>query len=232
MDVAGVDGCPGGWLVAIATTGQSLRLQSVLFASTFKHVLDKSKHCDAIGIDIPIGLSERNRRRPDIEARRVLSPLRHSSVFPAPLRQVLVASSYRDACDISQRFHVERKMISKQTYAIMRKINEVDDSMTPQLQERVREVHPEVCFWAINGRQPLDDHKSTSAGEQQRRMLLATVFANDPADFDLPVGAAQDDFLDACAAAWTASRIATGTEERLPDDPDVDKQDLRMEIVY
>ncbi|MCH7697944.1 MAG: DUF429 domain-containing protein [Chloroflexi bacterium] len=232
MDVAGVDGCPAGWLVAIATVGQSLRLQNVLVVPTFEQVLNRTEHCEAIGVDMPIGLSERDRRRPDVEARRVLRPLRHGSVFPSPLRQVLFATDYREACEISQRFHIEKKKISKQTYALMRKIREVDDSMTPQLQERVREVHPEVCFGAINDHQPLDDHKSTSTGEQQRRMLLASVFANDPAEFDVPVGAAQDDLYDACVAAWTAGRIAYETAQHLPDEPERDARGLRMEIVY
>ena len=231
MEVAGVDGCPNGWLVVIAVT-EPLRVFSVRVVADFDRILRQTQHCDAVGIDIPIGLSERDRRKPDIEARRVLSPLRHHSVFPSPLRQVLVATSYREACDISQHFHVEEKKISKQTHALMPKIKEVAALMTPQLQDRVREVHPEICFWALNDHQPLDDHKSTSGGEQQRRMLLASVFANDPSEFDVPVGAAQDDLYDACAAAWTASRIATGTEERLPPDPDLDSTGLRMEIVY
>ena len=232
MDVAGVDGCPGGWLVVIAAADQSLRLQTILVAPTFEQVLNRTKGCEAIGVDIPIGLSERDRRRPDVEARRVLRPLRHSSVFPSPLRQVLIATSYREACEISQRFHVEKKKISKQTYALMRKIKEVDDLMTPALQNRVHEVHPEVCFWALNGHQPLSDYKRSPAGEQQRRELLARVFANDPAEFDVPISAAQDDIYDACAAAWTANRIARGTQERLPDHPDIDTRGLRMEIVY
>ena len=232
MDVAGVDGCPGGWIVVWAQAGSPHRFLSAFVTASFAEVLERTKGCDAIGVDIPVGLSERDRRKPDIEARRVLRPLRHNSVFPAPLRQVLIATSYREACDISQRFHVEQKMISKQTYALIPKIKEVDDVMTPQLQERVREVHPEVCFWALNRHQPLEDHKRSPAGEQQRRELVAGVFANDLANFDVPRGAALDDLYDACAAAWTAGRIAYGTAERFPPDPDLDSTGLRMEIVY
>ena len=77
--------------------------------------------------------------------------------------------------------------------------------------------------------------KTTSGpqpGEQQRRELVAGVFANDLANFDVPRGAALDDVYDACAAAWTAGRIASRTAERLPPDPDLDSTGLRMEIVY
>ena len=44
--------------------------------------------------------------------------------------------------------------------------------------------------------------------------------------------AAADDFLDACATAWTANRLATGRAERLPADPATDPRGLRMEIVF
>ena len=45
------------------------------------------------------------------------------------------------------------KSLSAQAHAICTKIAEVDQLllMSPALRHRVREVHPEVCFWAING---------------------------------------------------------------------------------
>ena len=43
---------------------------------------------------------------------------------------------------------------------------------------------------------------------------------------------AQDDLYDACAAAWTAGRIAYKTAQHLPDKPEFDARGLRMEIVY
>ncbi len=44
--------------------------------------------------------------------------------------------------------------------------------------------------------------------------------------------AAPDDLLDACAAAWTAGRVAKGAAERLPETPPTDARGLRMEIVF
>ena len=36
----------------------------------------------------------------------------------------------------------------------------------------VREVHPEVCFWALNNRQPMADSKKTKDGIKQRLDVL------------------------------------------------------------
>ena len=46
-----------------------------------------------------------------------------------------------------------------------------------------------------------------------------------------PGEAGEDDFLDACACAWTARRVLTGEAVRFPDgDPPTDPRGLRMEI--
>jgi predicted RNase H-like nuclease len=232
MEVAGVDGCPKGWLVVWADAGTFLRLLSVRVGPDFADVLQRTNQCAAVGIDIPIGLSDDGRRRPDVEARKVLSPLRHNSVFPAPIRPVLAATSYREACDISAKAHSEGKKISKQTYFMTLRIRDVDHHIDAAVQNRVVEVHPEVCFWALNGRRPLDHYKRTCEGEGERLALLSAVFADDLAATELPIGAGRDDLLDACAAAWTAARYARGEHGTLPDDPQVDARGLRMEMVY
>jgi predicted RNase H-like nuclease len=76
---------------------------------------------------MPIGLPERGPRACDLEARRLLGPGRASSVFPAPIRPVLVATSYDDACQI--RLQVEGKKLSRQAWVIVPKIREVDDML-------------------------------------------------------------------------------------------------------
>lgn len=42
---------------------------------------------------------------------------------------------------------VQGKSLSRQAFEIISKIREVDDLMTPELQTRVFEVHPELSFW-------------------------------------------------------------------------------------
>ena len=234
MEVAGVDGCERGWLVVRAETGERLRVTDVRVEPTFAGVLEGTRECAAVGIDIPIGLSEDGRREPDAAARRVLSPLRHNSVFPAPVRPALIATSYRDACDISAAVRPDGKRLWKQSYYLGKKIFEVDRTMSaePSEQQRIIEVHPEVCFWALNGHAPLAHYKKTHEGEYERLELLSSVYDETPSFDDLPAGAGRDDLIDACAAAWTAARRARGEAQTLPDEPPVDSHGLRMEIVY
>src|SRR5713226_195819 len=55
--LAGVDGCPAGWLVAFArSTGREVRLRIV---PRFADVLDAPEKAAVIAIDIPIGLPGR-----------------------------------------------------------------------------------------------------------------------------------------------------------------------------
>lgn len=232
MQVAGVDGCRGGWLVVRAEASGRLRLLDLSIAPTFEDVVASTQHCAAVAVDIPIGLSDDGRRQPDIAARQILRPRRHSSVFPAPIRPVLAATDYAEACAISASARPDGKRISKQTYAILPKIRQADDVMTPELQERIVEVHPEVCFWKLNGERPMERPKRTSEGAQARRLLLSEAFAAPLASVTIPQGAALDDLHDACAAVWTAGRVADGTAKRLPPAPPRDSRGLRTEIVY
>ena len=234
MQVAGVDGCDRGWLIVQAEQRMRLELADVNIQPAFAEVLRRTGNCDAVGIDIPIGLSDDGRRAPDIAARQVLRPLRHGSVFPAPIRPVLSATSYREACTISAAARPDGKMVSKQTYYLTRKIAEVDRIMSADLsqQERVVEVHPEVCFWKLNGEQPIAHPKKTVDGANERLRLLSDAFEDDLASVAVPRGAGREDLYDACAAAWTASRVAYGSAARLPADPPIDAFGLRMEIVY
>ena len=99
------------------------------------------------------------------------------SVFPAPVRSVLAASSWEDACARSRASAPGGKAISKQTYFILPKIREVDDFLRarPELREVVREVHPEVCFCELAGR-PMDYPKKKQEGRDERRQALGRNF--------------------------------------------------------
>src|ERR1019366_2125628 len=106
------------------------------------------------------------------------------------------------------------KGLSKQAWGIARKIKQVDDAMTPECQQWAFEVHPEVCFWALNQQRPMIHNKKKEAGFNERLDLLSPIFpkigqhlANRPPR----VGA--DDLLDAAAAAWTALRRFRRSDE-------------------
>jgi predicted RNase H-like nuclease len=182
-------------------------------------------------IDIPIGLSDGPKPREcDLAARKLIGQ-RASSVFPAPIRPCLCADDYETACKIS--FEHTGKKLSKQSFALLKKIRQVDDLMTPALQCRVREIHPEVSFWALNGKQPMAQNKKTVPGQARRYELLQqllddmdTILAQAPR-----WGYAADDALDALAAAWTAGQVVMGKAKALPEQPDLDSKGLSMEIL-
>ena len=129
-------------------------------------------------------------------------------------------------------------MVSKQCFHIFPKIREADALITPELQTRIVECHPEGAFWAMNGKQPLTEPKKLKSrghppGLALRRALLER--AGYPAAFLAArrfkiSHAGEDDFLDACACAWTARRVLRGEAHRFPDEPRIDPRGLRMEI--
>jgi predicted RNase H-like nuclease len=173
-----------------------------------------------VAIDIPIGLAEHGARACDIEARARLGP-RRSSVFPAPVRAVLGAATWTDANATARA--VDGRGLPRQVFNLLAKIAEVDARISPALQSRIVEAHPELCFASMSGA-PLAFAKRTPAGQHDRMALVRAPI--------LPVaGAARDDVLDAHALLWTARRVARGVEARLGDGSR-DRRGLRMEIVY
>src|SRR5262249_47805591 len=149
---------------------------------SFRELLESYPDAASIGVDVPIGLDDQPRAC-DVEARRLLGPGRASSVFRPPSRTALGAylldegrlllPDYRTACALN--LQACGVMLSKQAYGILPKIAEVDAAMTPDLQEQVIEVHPEVAFWAL-ANHPMRHNKKSAEGFAERRTLLATAF--------------------------------------------------------
>jgi predicted RNase H-like nuclease len=228
--VAGVDGCRKGWVVVVREPGGGLpevrieaRLDAVLHDPSFSFV----------AIDIPIGLLDAavpGGRECDRLARAYLSP-RGSSVFSAPIRGCLDASGHADASERSRRSSDHRRGITVQCWGITPKIAEVDRLITPALQTRVVEVHPEVSFASMNGDRPLVHGKKTREGREERAALLAAQWNRDvrPLAFGRQSGVKPDDVLDAMAAAWTAERVLRRAEQRFSA-PVTEGRGLRMEI--
>ena len=192
-----------------------------------------AKRAAVSAVDIPIGLTDAGPRRCDQLARAMLSPHRAASVFSAPLRPMLEAATRAEAGEIRRR--IEGKSVSAQAWNICPRIREMDRLITPRLQRRVVEVHPEVSFAAWSG-EPMHDPKKTKSGRAVRAALIDGMFG--PAAREAArrrhwvrdVG--HDDLHDAFAALWTAERIWRGEAKRLPESPEYDARGLRMEIVY
>jgi predicted RNase H-like nuclease len=232
--IAGADGCRSGWVCVVRdlATGS---IDSGLYTMA-KALLSQQPTPVILAVDIPIGLSDSQPRACDGSARQVLGRPRASSVFPAPLRAVLKAATWEEAAQT--RRERSSKGITKQAWGIVKKVGEMDTLLTgtPRLQEQVREVHPEVSFWAWNSGRGMRFNKKTAAGRSERRVLVDAHFG--PSAFDTvrqkyPVkDVGNDDILDAFAALWTAERIFHGQARTLPDTPSWDAMGLRMEIVY
>lgn len=236
--IAGVDGCRGGWLVVLRTVDGDAEPRARI-VPTFADVLALPEAPRIIALDMPIGLPARSGiggRAADIAARSRLGA-RRSSVFAVPARAAVMARDYRDACAIAHAHSDPPRKLSKQTFNLFPKMREVDALMTPALQDRVVECHPETAFWAMNGEAPLDAPKKVKSrphppGLGERRKLLATT-GLPPPFLQTRFRAAEagpDDLLDACACAWTARRVLSGTAHRFPDTPPRDQRGLRQEI--
>ena len=171
---------------------------------------------DGIAIDIPIGLPDDGRRRAADEQARTLNGRRASSVFYAPARSALLLEPFAAANAESVR--LTGLGISQQVYALRTKILEVEDWL-PGSPVPAWEVHPEVSFAVANGA-PLAHAKSTWAGAEERRRILAVQRLAVEGALE-PGGryAAVDDVLDAAIAAWSARRLVRGEGISVPDPP-------------
>ncbi len=218
---AGVDGCRGGWIAAMAFDMDREALKTRVHL--FKSIADVCDwHADygsvVVGIDVPIGLPELVGLRPcDREARKRLGP-RWMSVFEVPDRELFghdfetareIVYARRGA-DPGRKFTV----LTQQAIAMMPRIAEVDHiiSREPELEHSLIEVHPEVSFRELS-RRALPP-KRTPEGAGVRLELLRAQFP----DIDAQLTASRwpktkvalDDILDAYVVLWSALRFTRG----------------------
>ncbi len=227
--VAGVDGCRAGWLVVSLTLAEPGAWHIRLYRH-FADLLVATPLLQVIAVDMPIGLLDLptpGGRQCDQQARRLLGR-KASSIFSPPSRLSLAATDYDE---------VRGQGVSRQSFGILPKIREIDQLMTPTLQQRVYEAHPELAFCGLAGR-PLQHSKKTAAGYAERLCLLSAlpVFqgvcnAEHSAGFPR-TQVAPDDVLDAAILSWVAYGIARRQVRRVPSVPPLDARGLRMEICF
>jgi predicted RNase H-like nuclease len=231
--VAGVDGCPGGW-ICVARDTETGEISANLFG-TAADLVSQRPCPEVIAIDIPIGLTDAGQRLCDRQARGLLGGTRQRSVFPSPIRPALHAANRSAASEITLK--ADGRKVGAQSWGIYPKVRELDTilSATPTLQLRVREVHPELCFWAWNGGVAMAHKKKSRAGRAERRRFIDARYglaADEVRDNYLVKDVGHDDINDAFAALWTAERILAGTALVLPNPAPVDAVGLRMEMWY
>jgi predicted RNase H-like nuclease len=170
--VAGVDGAKANWFMVWRDAGGKV---SSACARTPEDLCEVFALADVIAVDVPIGLTESGPRYCDREARKALGALRASSVFPAPIRPVLSANTREGASLVQKR--IDGRGISAQGWGIVPKICQWDSYLRANLEiaRRIYEVHPEVCFWALNASRPMQYRKKCEEGRRERRELLERV---------------------------------------------------------
>jgi predicted RNase H-like nuclease len=227
MFVAGVDGCRAGW-IAFKVELPSL-VTSVEVVDLPSWVKNRPSDLACLGIDMPIGLLD-GPRACDLAARKLLKRPRGSSVFPAPCRAALHAATYEEASAINRQR--TGRGLSQQAWGIAPKIRQVDDAITPERQQWAFEVHPEVCFWALNRQRSMAHNKKTEEGAAERIAVLRAVFPDIERHLaNRPPRVGADDLLDAAVAAWTALRRHRG-EAKCVCPAERDEKGLETTIWY
>jgi predicted RNase H-like nuclease len=236
----GIDGCHAGWIVV--SCDSDLCFKSC-WVKSIQETIDYIRGATLTLIDIPIGLKDGKqpgnfgRRACDVKAREILGK-RAFSVFPAPQREALKAETWEEANSINKK--ICGRGLSKQTGGIMKKIAGVDFILISDmsLQSRLRETHPEVCFWSLNNRQIMKHPKKPEQGLDERLGVLARLSQN-ANEFYKRIRSQHkvkdvrsDDIVDAMAAALTASLSDRYGIQTLPQTPEIDSHGLRMEIVF
>ena len=235
--VAGADAYPEGWVVALWHTSAARGRHRTVPDLSALLTLDESP--SVLGLDMIVGLPDRavpGGRPCDRAARQLLGRTRGTSVFSPPAHAVLGAGTYDEAQRRNRASSPDAPGLSKQTYHLLPRLRAVAHHLTPDRQASVREVHPELSFYAMNDDTPLAESKHTDAGQRARLDLLTQHgFSEDAViaslDADGTVGI--DDVLDAHAACWSARRLYRGTAERCPPvetDAPRNARGLRMEI--
>lgn len=232
QSVLGLDGCKSGWVGVFLDASGEAEPQVRLFP-TITDALTTPEHPAIIAIDIPIGFED-TPGGPGRECERLVRTLlkgRASSVFSSPLRAALAGTDRAKAMALNRAGGGPG--LSAQSFALFKKLREVDAVITPQMSDRVFETHPEAGFVVLNGA-PLVHAKKTAEGRAERLALLVThgvpAFLLDPHPF-AKTRCAPDDVLDAAMCALTARRILDGKAISLPASPPLDGRGLPMRIV-
>lgn len=226
--IAGVDGVSRGWVVVFCD--DYLRDMRACF---IKQLIELPHNLQVVAVDIPIGLPESGDREADRLARQTLGEPRRRSVFPCPVRSVLGARTWEEACTRNER--ADGRRLSKQTFGILRKIEEADKLVRsePWARRIFHEVHPELSFAKWSGR-PMVYRKKHQVGREERERLIAGVFGRSAFGTarEMVRGnhVAAHDLADAFAAVWSASRIIRNEAEQFPRECSIDPKGVPMRI--
>ena len=233
--IASVDGYNGGWIIATAEGWQCGEPPRLIARQDFASVVKETEECKILVVDMPIGSpSGAKCRACDLDARKALGNSGQTRLFLCPHRKSLGAGS-------PVEFQASIKELTGKgaglpVWGIVARIKEVDSVMTPELQFRVMEFHPELAWRRLADGGLASKH--SAHGLLQRINLLNKHKSNwlvglDTAD--LPSKVKLDDVLDSIVGLSVAHGIAEDPsyKNRFPKlDAPRDERGLRMEIWF
>lgn len=168
MELAGIDGCPHGWIM-VKSMAENYTYH---IYEHFSEIIRDHPNLHRILVDMPIGLSTRDHRRNiDQQLRKNLDG-RKSTVFNAPCRAAVYAKNPEQAKKENQI--VEGKSLSIQSLSLCQKIREIDRYLSSgKADVDVFESHPEFCFKHLNTDcKVIDQSKHTLVGRHMRLEIL------------------------------------------------------------
>ncbi len=232
--LVGIDGCRAGWLW-VSAEGESFRAGILpelrQWPASGDAAIAGGGPLRQVAVDMPIGLPEAGARSCDRQARALLGHPRGTSVFPAPIRPMLAATSHAEACAIGRSR--DGRGLTIQAWNLLPRIRQLDallrsGTIGPGL---IREAHPELIFRLWAGAS-LAHGKRSAAGRAERLALIGRRWPGAMAACrrQLPPGGwAADDLLDALACLHAAGRLLAG--QALVLGGEIDGCGLPMEIV-
>ncbi len=166
MNIAGVDGCRYGWIVAFYTNNQ----YHIKIFTSISQMMQNIPPMERILIDMPMGLSTPGFPRTIDTTLRKHLPQRGSTVFNVPCKAAVYEEDFAKAKQLN--IEVEGKSLSLQTLNIKHKIKELDEYLTKtSSQTEIIESHPELCFKHLN-KDILLTKKSINEGLTERLEIL------------------------------------------------------------
>lgn len=233
--IASADGCRAGWVVAMTARWPARNTPRLELCAGLADLLRLTHGCQAVVVDIPLGLPQDGQRREGDALAKKLLGRNHPRVFFTPPRSLLDSSDYQEF-NREHRRQFAGKGISQQAFCLLPKLREADQAMTAQRQSIVREFHPELVWQRLAGEPLPSKHKP---GGLAARWRLLKGLVPDHARlraWRTEAGSAvkEDDLLDALVGLDLAHRLATNPARAtcLPGTPPRDARGLRMEIWF
>jgi predicted RNase H-like nuclease len=226
--VAGMKSCRYGWVVVTVEFDQEVVSEEHHLFSTIREALSLFPRPGIFAVSVPIGLldeSAKGGRECDRQARKILGTPRGNSIFSPPSRSSLNCSTFEQALSSG---------LNRQSLAILPRVLEMDQVINPERQSWIKEAHPELSFYVMDGLRPMEERRKTIPGRKARMDLLKRFFhqVEEGSTRFTRKDVSPDDVLDAYAAAWTAMRVFKGEAGCIPENPIYDSKGVEMAIWY